>query len=252
MKKILCWAEILFFTTTFLFPLPALAEETSQVHFLHALKAKQEGNFLEAEGLFRQAINLEPQNPDFHFELGNLYLERENPDAAVREFVQALMISPAHFPAHFNLGLAYRELGLMMEARSEFREVLRLQPNHAKAQLQIGYTYQTEGFTDEAREAFQEAREMDMTDPEPGRALEDLKVFEGELQEKSRRDTARAFEGSQQRLFELGNPGSAFGASPEQSPISGQGALLQAAMAILQELFARRSQSQAPADRSGG
>ncbi len=160
-------------------PCPLQAEEAlAQVYFYHALKSKQEGRILTAERLLKKAINLEPQNPDFHFELGNLYIERNDLVSARIELEQAVMISPNHLATHYNLGLVYRELGFVGEARDEFQKVLELDPAHVKAQLQIGYTYQEEGFFDDARFAFERAREMDITDPQPIRALEDLAEFE--------------------------------------------------------------------------
>ena len=176
---------LLFLLVTLLFPLPLrAAEESSQVYFLHALKSKKEGRFLAAERLFRKAIEIKPENADYHFELGNLYIEQNNPERAQSELEQALMISPQHLPAHYNLGLVYRDLGNMSEAREEFRRVLDLDPKNVKAQLQLGYTYQDEGFPDEARQAFETAQEMDITNTEPRQALEDLAGHEMEMERR--------------------------------------------------------------------
>lgn len=200
-------------------------ENPAQIYFYHALKSKQEGRYLTAERLFKKAIDLEPQNPHFHFELGNLYLERNNALAAKGELEQAVMIAPDHKPAHYNLGLAYRELGFMEEAREEFQKVLELDPGSVKAQLQIGYSYQAEGFFEEARFAFERAREMDVTDPEPIRALEDL----AELERGARERSANPLENWQ--------PGTS------RPQASSQQALLQAGAALLQEFLARRAQT---------
>lgn len=216
-------------------------ENSAQIYFYHALKSKQEGRPLMAERLFRKALDLEPQNPDFHFELGNLYIERENITGARMQLEQTVMISPDHQPAHYNLGLVYRELGLMGEARDEFEKVLELDPAHIKAQLQIGYTYQEEGFFDDARSAFQRAREMDITDPEPVRALEDLVELEQEarLRQESRLE----------RSFQNLPPSSPFlGQSAAPQPqASGRDVLLQAGAGLLQEFLARRAQTPSPA-----
>ena len=171
-----------FLIAVFFFPSILLArEESSQIYFSHALKLKEEGRFLAAERLFQKAIEIEPENADYHFELGNLYIEKNDRERAKLELEQALMISPQHLPAHYNLGLVYRDLGFMSEAREEFRRVLDLDPNHVKAQLQIGYTYQEEGFPEEARQAFERAQEMDVSNVEPRHALEDLRDHEIEM-----------------------------------------------------------------------
>ena len=184
-------------------PPAARAEETARIHFLHAMKSKQEGDLLEAERLLQRAINLEPQNPDLYFELGNLHIERDRLESARLELGQAVMIAPSHLAAHFNLGLVNRGLGRMSEARDEFRRVLELDPRNTRARLQIGYTYQAEGFTEDARQAFETAGEMDASNPEPQRALEDLEQFENELAIHSSQEAAQAAFRNQGLLSQL-------------------------------------------------
>lgn len=147
---------------------------SADVSFRHGLKSKQEGNSLAAESHFRKALEADSDNPDPHFELGNLLVERNELEGARREYEQALMIDPGHVPSHYNLALLYREQGLFAEARDEFRKALVADPSNVKAQLQIGYTYQAEGFWEDARQAFEKAGEMNYSDPEAGRALEAL------------------------------------------------------------------------------
>ena len=191
-----------------------------------------------AERLFRKALDLEPQNPDFHFELGNLYIERNDPVLARIELEQTVMISPNHVPAHYNLGLVYRELGFMGEARDEFQKVLEFDPGNVKAQLQIGYTYEEEGFFDDARFAFQRAREMDITDPQPVQALEDLAEFERQARQRSASAT-------RERSFQNLPSSSLLGPSAAPQPqASSKNALLQAGVVLLQEVLARRAQAQ--------
>lgn len=228
--------------------------EQAQVHFLHALKLKQEGNFLAAESLLQKAIEIEPENPDFRFELGNLYIERGNLEGARMELEQAVMIAPAHIPAHYNLGLVYRDLELTSEARGQFRRILELDPNHIRAQLQIGYTYEQEGFFDDARLAFEEAREMDMTDPEPRNALEELASLENYARDRTRRQMAESFQRNQRSLyFPDSQPSSLYGegtlANPSQP--SGREALAQAGALLIQELLARRSKAAAENNETG-
>ena len=228
-----------FFLLFALIPCRLRAEESpAQVYFYHALKSKQEGQILTAERLLKKAIDLEPENPDFHFELGNLYIEHNNPVSARMELEQVIMISPRYLAAHYNLGLVYRELGFMGEARDEFQKVLELDPTHVKAQLQIGYTYQEEGFFEDARFAFQRAREMDITDPEPVRALEDLADFERGARERS----ASAMERSFQNLPASESPSGFLGAT-SQPQASNRDVLLQTGMTLLQEFLARRAQN---------
>lgn len=187
------WPAALFCLTLFSPSLQSgTEEEGARIPFFHGLKAKEEGNLLKAEQLFRRAVEEEPENRDFHFELGNLLLEKGELAAARLEYEEALMISPDFLAARYNLGLVYRELGLTAEARQEFRKVLELDPANVKAQLQIGYVYQAEGFFEEAEEAFRKAREMDYSSAESQRALEDLQVVQTEAQRRSQAKAERS------------------------------------------------------------
>ena len=228
-------------------PDPARASgEQARIHFLQALKAKQEGNLLAAESLLQKAVEIEPQNPDFRFELGNLYVERGNLEGARMELEQTVMVAPVHIPAHYNLGLVYRDLGLTGEARAQFREVLELDPSNVKAELQIGYTYEQEGFLDEARQAFERAKDMDMTNPEPSNALEKLAQAENEAQYKTRREMAESFQRNQNFLYFPDSqppPGSTDSQLNRSSQPSGKEALVQAGAVLIQELLSRRSRA---------
>ena len=218
-------------------------EDSERLYFFQAMKLKQEGRFLTAERLLQKAVEREPQNPDYHFELGNLYVERQNLEEASREFEQALMISPRHLAAHYNLGLVYRELGGTAEARDEFQKVLELDPGNVKAQLQIGYSYQAEGFFEEAQQAFETAHAMDVTDPEPEQALEDLAESERQAQTQSKTANERSLFANQQFLGERGQ------VTPSTPP-SGREALVQAGSLLLQEFFARRAQARSSNENS--
>jgi len=208
---------------------PALSalplDDSARIYFEQALKSKQEGDFLRAESLLRKAIDAQPENPDFHFELANLFVERNHLREARMEYEQLVMLAPDHLGAHYNLGLVYKELGLMGEARGQFRKALEIDPTNVKAQLQIGYVYQDQGFFDDARQAFQKAQEMDATNPEPQNALEDLPRYEEAARQKSRSDLERSFHN---------NPFMT-GAQP-----GGQESLAQAGAVLLQQFMNRR------------
>ncbi len=233
---------LLIFVFCFSFPsfLEAQPKENpAEIYFFHALKAKEERRFLRAERLFRKAIEIEPGNPDFHFELGNLYAERNRFEPAQKEYEQAVMISPAHLPARYNLGLIYWELGRMGEAREEFRKVLEINPHHVKAQIQIGYTYQAENFIDEARDAFRKAEEMDFSDPGPKAALEDLTLHENKLREYSKLETRQAMQEQNRRAFDLLYRNQPPDPQALESQTSKQ-VMARAGAALIQELLTRR------------
>jgi len=224
---------------------PAWAfQGAGNIDFQQALKLKQEGRQSEAENYFRRAIEEEPGNASYHFELGNLFIEKEDLLSARFELEQAVMIDPDMLAARYNLGLVYRELDMTSDARAEFQKILERDPFNQKAKMQIGYTYQQDGFYEDARYVFQEARSMDVTNPEPQQALADLEVAEERESENSQRDLQRRMLQSRQQLYGQGQ--NLFGMGSQQDPNSGSGnqtALLQAGAALLQQMMANRGSS---------
>ena len=221
---------------------PLYAQDSQpRVSFLQALKEREEGHFSQAEQLFRQALQLEPENPDYHFELGNLYIQAKELRLARTEFEQTLMIAPSHLAAHYNLGLVHRELGFPGDAREEFRRVLQLDPSNIKAMLQIGYLYQDEGFYEEAREAFEEAYQMDITNPEPRQALEELGDAKQQAEENSQSQMQNSLLAGRQFLNQQNS-------SSDLSQLAGtsmgqpntQQALVQAGTLLIQQLLSKK------------
>ena len=130
----------------------------------------QEGTLDESEEQFKEAIQLEPMNSEYRFELANLYAMRhdelwnmkdgagalEKLKASKRELEQAVMTKPDFLPAHFNLGVVYKKLAQYENARAQFKEVLKLDLSQTPAMLQIGATYEEQGFYDEAQTIYQD------------------------------------------------------------------------------------------------
>ena len=53
----------------------------------------------------------EPDNPQFHFELGTEYEQRGKYPEAIEAFEQTLKLSPRSAETHFNLGVLYETTG---------------------------------------------------------------------------------------------------------------------------------------------
>jgi Flp pilus assembly protein TadD len=163
------------------------------------LQLGNKDSLLQAERQLIQALQLEPANPDYHFELAGIYAARydslsqsayspgaaEMLERAGRELEQAVMLQPDFLAAHYNLGVIYKRQGRFEEAREQFRRVLGLHPNHAKAQIQLGATYEEQGFFEDAREEYLKAQEMDFLNPE-------IKFLVADLEERKKMARERA------------------------------------------------------------
>lgn len=178
------------------FSLPVLAETSAvprpgEENYQRAMIAIQNGTLDEAEQELKEAILEDPRNPQYHFELANLYAlaHDESEQAgdeygatqrmrqAARELEQAVMASPGFLPGHYNLGVVYKKLGKYEAARREFKIVLQLDPNQTGALLQLGRTYSEQGFYDDAESIYQEILDRDPSNQEARQAMYELSQF---------------------------------------------------------------------------
>lgn len=162
--------------------------------FEEALQFKNSGQFLEAEKKLKEALQFEPANPDYHFELANVYAARfdllrktrarekaeEMLNLASDQLNQTVMLKPDHAAAHYNLGVLYKRGRRYEEAREEFKKVLSIDPNSVNAVMQIGAVYEEQGFFDEARDYYRKAKEINYGNTDIDAALEDLKEHEAQ------------------------------------------------------------------------
>jgi tetratricopeptide (TPR) repeat protein len=75
------------------------------------------------------------------FERGIRFYDQKNSDRAIEEWEQALELDPDFTNVHFNLGLAYSDVEEYDLAIQEFRKVLRLQPNDLNARHELAEIY---------------------------------------------------------------------------------------------------------------
>jgi predicted O-linked N-acetylglucosamine transferase (SPINDLY family) len=79
------------------------------------------------------ALDLDPDNAEASFHLGNVLRERGEPAAAVIHYERALAGAPGHTGVLNNLGLALHALGDLERAETNYRAALAIDPAHAGA-----------------------------------------------------------------------------------------------------------------------
>ena len=65
--------------------------------------------------------------------LGNIYIDKEDYDAAFEEFDNVLKKNENSADAHYGIGVIYEKQGNIVKARSEWRKALKIQVNHPGA-----------------------------------------------------------------------------------------------------------------------
>ena len=92
----------------------------------------------DAANAYKQALNLNRDLVEAHFNLGSLWLEQNKPDAAKTEFTAYTLWRTSDPAGWLKLGSAQLKLGEIIPAEKSFSTVLYLKPNDAEAYNGLG------------------------------------------------------------------------------------------------------------------
>ncbi len=95
------------------------------------------------------------------FRQGVIHLDRNETEAAIRQFQQAVALAPDWAEAHFNLGIAFQDQKRPEEALRCYQVALRCRPDLAEAHYNLGLVLQDQNRLDEAVGAYRRALELD-------------------------------------------------------------------------------------------
>ena len=114
------------------------------------------GDLKAANERFREAVRLEPENPDLRVRWGHLYIDSHQDQEAAALFQEALEIDDGHVPATLGMArvLATRFDGKAIEA---VREALDERPRQAEGHLLLARMALEEGDLEKARSSLETA-----------------------------------------------------------------------------------------------
>jgi protein O-GlcNAc transferase len=140
-------------------------EQPDALHLLGII-ALQSGHNDKAVGYLGKAVKYHPQVPDYHYNLGLALAGLGKPVEAAHHFRQATALKPDFAEAHNNLGNALKEQGQLDQALESYQRALVLNPHYAAAHSNLGVTLQDRGDTQGAMEHYQKAVAIDAADPD--------------------------------------------------------------------------------------
>lgn len=112
---------------------------------------------LETIDTYKEALNIDPDNPKAHYFLGEAYRDMGRWEDAVKSFREVVKLQPDSARAHLALGQAYEKIGEWDLALNSYYEALRLKSDLASAYYSLGRTYGQKGRLDLAVTAYREA-----------------------------------------------------------------------------------------------
>ena len=113
--------------------------------------------FQSDEALWNDTLAKNPDCPMARTNLGTLFLDRHDVEAALVQFQQVLDIHPHHVAATLDLGMAYSQMGQADKAAEQFRKVLAIKPAYPLAHYNLGVVLLQTGQIDEAMAEFKKA-----------------------------------------------------------------------------------------------
>jgi tetratricopeptide (TPR) repeat protein len=130
-------------------------------HYNLGTALKDKGRLDEAIACYRKALELDPKRTDAHTNLG-LALERQKKvGEAITCWKKALALDANFTAAHTNLGIALLNKGQVDEAIACFRKALALAPKSGAAHYNLGNALHAKGRVDEAADCWKKALALD-------------------------------------------------------------------------------------------
>jgi superkiller protein 3 len=159
----------------------AISEQQTEIVDDHSIEqlfergntAQAEGDYAEAERIFRQVIREQPNNANAHKNLGVALSDQGKLEEAIAAYRRALELDPDYAYAHKNLGVALSDQGKLEEAIAAFRRALQFDPDNATAHNNLGFALEQQGKLEQAIKSYRRALELDPDFPTAQNNLEE-------------------------------------------------------------------------------
>lgn len=139
--------------------------------FTYGVALFQRGYLDQAAASFKQVVAAKPNDPESYYNLGTLYL-RKNDLAEARQYLeQTLKLRPDYPEAWNNLGMIDVQQNQPDDAIRNFKRSLSLRPDYTVALLNLGNFYRRQGNNSEAVRLLSKALELEPENSEANYSL---------------------------------------------------------------------------------
>lgn len=123
----------------------AINPRMEEVHNNLGVVLDKSGRFGEAIASFLQALSLKPDYAIACLNIGNWHRAHGNFDEQIHYFEKAIALKPDYFEAHNNLGSSFHAAGRNEDAIPCFEKALAIKPDFAQAFLNLGICHRAMG-----------------------------------------------------------------------------------------------------------
>lgn len=135
----------------------ALQPDYPNAHYNLGNALKELGRVREAVASYKNALTQNPNSADAHFNLGNVLQDLGDLDQAVASFAKAIALKPDYGAAHFNMANALKSLGAMEDAVAAYRSAVAILPQSADVHLNLGHALHELGKGEDAIASYRAA-----------------------------------------------------------------------------------------------
>jgi tetratricopeptide (TPR) repeat protein len=132
----------------------------------------QAGHIPEAMAHLREALRLNPDLAEGHYNLGTVYMATHQTAAAIGEYEVSLRLKPGSPGVENNLGTALAQTGRLPESVGHFERAVKLDPAYADAHHNLGNAYLMTGRLADAAREYEAALRLRPDDAAARSALE--------------------------------------------------------------------------------
>ncbi|MDF1744045.1 MAG: tetratricopeptide repeat protein [Gimesia sp.] len=151
-----------------------------------ALTHHQSGKLDQAEQIYQQILESDALQWEALYYLGTLQLQRGELDTSIANFLKVVQMRPEMPDVHNNLGVAYYALGKSQEARQSFERAIQIHPHYESAYFNLGSLLESRGVLTEAASCFQKSYELSKNNLETYEKWADVLKLMGELEQAER------------------------------------------------------------------
>jgi tetratricopeptide (TPR) repeat protein len=153
-----------------------------EAHYNLGIGLKRQGNFTAAINSYNTALKLNPNHPEAHNNLGNALTEQGDLEAAIAACNKAIELKPNYPEAHNNLGNALTEQGDLEAAIAACNKAIELKPNYPEAHNNLGNALQGQGNLEAAIASFNTALQLNPNYPQAHYNLGNALTEQGDLE----------------------------------------------------------------------
>ena len=141
-----------------------------------AIRHHQQGDLAQAETLYREVLEQQPQQSLALHSLGLIAYQQQRHEEAIDLVMQAIEVDPATPHLHNSIGVMREALGQSDQAIEAYQQAIRLKHDYTEAHKNLGIAYRNQQRVADAIQCFQNALSFDSAHIECHVYLADLFV----------------------------------------------------------------------------